>query len=225
MFDNINLKDYEIISFDIFDTLIVRYVEKPIDIFAIIEDKAEHAKKFKVNRINAEIHARKKYAREIKLDDIYTELTDIYDDDLIKRLKSMEIALEGDFCIKRQDVYNFFKICQNNHKRIIITSDMYLPKEVVEDILNKNDILNYEHLYLSSEVGERKKDGKLFQHIIKDLNVEPSKILHIGDNKNSDYNEPNKLGIKSFLIEKVKVNDNKNFLLKDSIYSKIINIL
>ena len=157
MFDNINLKDYEIISFDIFDTLIVRYVEKPIDIFAIIEDKAENAKNFQVNRINAEIHARKKYAREIKLDDIYAELTDIYDDNLIKRLKSMEIALESDFCIKREDVYNFFQTCQNNHKRIIITSDMYLPKEVIEDILNKNDILNYEHLYLSSEVGEQKK--------------------------------------------------------------------
>ena len=34
MFENIDLEYYEIISFDIFDTLIIRYVETPEDIFS-----------------------------------------------------------------------------------------------------------------------------------------------------------------------------------------------
>lgn len=44
---NINLKDYDVVSFDIFDTLIVRYVDKPENIFKIIEQKVEDAINFK----------------------------------------------------------------------------------------------------------------------------------------------------------------------------------
>lgn len=53
------VKNYDIISFDIFDTLIFRKVEKPIDIFRIIEEETGILN-FAVKRQEAERKARKK---------------------------------------------------------------------------------------------------------------------------------------------------------------------
>lgn len=223
MFENIDLENYEIISFDIFDTLIIRYVEKPEDIFSIIEYRIKDAIDFKNKRINAEKIARRKFEREITIDDIYSELKNIYNQSLIDLLKLTEIGVELEFCTKREEVYRFYNKCIEYNKRIIITSDMYLPQNVINKILVDNDILRYEHLYLSSELGMCKKDGKLFEYILKDLNVLPSKILHIGDNKISDHKIPNKIGLKALLIKKINIKNHNSCLLTESIYSKIIN--
>lgn len=220
---NINLKDYDVVSFDIFDTLIVRYVDKPENIFKIIEQKVEDAINFKKNRINAEKIVRNKFEREITIEDIYKELGNFYKKELISSLKKLEISLEIDFCTRREDVYGFFKKCIESNKKIIISSDMYLPLEVIKIILEKNNINGYMDLFLSSDTGVCKKDGKLFELIIKKLNIKPSKILHIGDNKNSDCTIPGKLGIKTLLIEKVNVKHIKRWFLKENINSKIID--
>ena len=55
----------EVISFDIFDTLIKRNCQKPIDIFKIVENRYNNQNKNEINdfsmkRIQAEIKARKK---------------------------------------------------------------------------------------------------------------------------------------------------------------------
>ena len=220
---NIDLKNYDVVSFDIFDTLIVRYVNKPEDIFEIIEEKVEKAINFKKNKKKKKKIARNNFNREITIDDIYLELKNFYDKNLIYLLKSLEISLEIDFCTRREDVCKFFEKCIELNKKIIITSDMYLPLEVIERILKKNNINGYMNLFLSSDTGVCKKDGKLFELIIKSLNIEASKILHIGDNRNSDYNIPNKLGIKTLLIEKIKVKHDKKWFLKENINSKIID--
>lgn len=223
MIRDIDLKGYNVISFDIFDTLIVRYVDKPENIFEIIEQKIESAVNFKNNRIKAEKIARNKFNREITIDDIYAELERFYDKNLIYLLKSLEISLEIDFCTRREDVYEFFEKCIELNKKVIITSDMYLPLEVIKRILEKSNINGYTNIFLSSDTGVCKKDGNLFELIIKKLNIKPSKILHIGDNKNSDYNMPNKLGIKALLIEKINIKHNKKWFLKENINSRIID--
>lgn len=222
-FKNINLKDYDVVSFDIFDTLIIRYVDRPENIFEIIEQNVDKAINFKKNRINAEKIARNKFKREITIEDIYEELGNFYKKELISLLKRLEISLEIDFCTRREAVYEFFKKCIELNKKIIISSDMYLPLEIIKRILEKNNINGYMDIFLSSDTGVCKKDGKLFELIIKKLSIEPSKILHIGDNKNSDYTIPNKLGIKTLLIEKIKVKHDKRWFLKENINSKIID--
>ena len=54
------IENYKYISFDIFDTLIKRNVEKPTDIFELIPKRYnKELKNFKEKRINAEHIARK----------------------------------------------------------------------------------------------------------------------------------------------------------------------
>lgn len=84
------IKKHDIISFDIFDTLLIRPYVKPTDLFLHIE-KLYKIKGFHKNRILAEKSARGKYIdnEEITLNQIYEEIDEKY-----KRFKEIEIEFE-----------------------------------------------------------------------------------------------------------------------------------
>ena len=66
--------DYDIISFDIFDTLIKRDINKPTDVFELIEEKY-NIKNYKNMRIKAEKTARdNSNCEEVTLDEIYKNI-------------------------------------------------------------------------------------------------------------------------------------------------------
>jgi len=80
-------------------------------------------------------------------------------------------------------------------KRVICISDSYLSINQMSSILEHHGLLKYiDQLYVSSEVGKRKSTGRLFQHVFE---KEGKKFVHIGDNHDSDYIIPKKLGIKA----------------------------
>lgn len=64
---------------------------------------------------------------------------------------------------------------------------MYLPIETVREILTSCGYEGYEKIYLSSEIGLRKKTGSLFKHFIIDSGITPKNHIHIGDALRSDY--------------------------------------
>ena len=94
------LRQYEYVSFDIFDTLICRNVKNPTDIFSIIEKVGvekfgRSVSGFKNNRIEAENRARIDSKREdITLDDIYAQLISNYNEEILNWLKRKEIEIE-----------------------------------------------------------------------------------------------------------------------------------
>lgn len=204
----INLKDlekYEYISFDIFDTLIKRNVNDPKDVFNLVEDiynrKNEDAiKDFRKKRIECENIARKENIDEINIDMIYHKLDNEYSAEISEELKKIEIDVEID--ITQQNKSKEIIECYNwalKNKKIIIISDMYLPKSVIEEILSKNNI-KYDKLYLSSDIGKKKSNSELFKYVLQDLNINSNQIIHIGDNEQSDKIMANKTNINSILV-------------------------
>lgn len=193
------IKKHNIISFDIFDTLLIRPYVKPIDLFLHIE-KLYKIKGFYKNRIMAEKLARGKYIdyEEITLNQIYEEIDDKY-----KRFKEIEIELEERILTTHKENKEIYDYALSLGKKIIIVSDMYLPKEVIEKILIKNNYTNYYKLYLSSDLMLTKASGNLYKYIINDLNVKPSTIMHLGDNYHSDFENARLYGIDAFFIEKI----------------------
>ena len=193
------IKKHDIISFDIFDTLLIRPYVKPTDLFLHIE-KLYKIKGFYKNRIMAEKLARGKYIdfEEVTLNQIYEEIDEKY-----KRFKEIEIELEERILTIHKENKKIYDYALSLGKKIIITSDMYLPKKTIEKILIKNNYTNYYKLYLSSELNLTKASGNLYKYIIYDLNVAPSSIMHIGDNFHSDFNNPKLYGIDSVYIEKI----------------------
>ena len=56
-------------------------------------------------------------------------------------------------------------------KKLIFTSDMYLPKDVIQKILDKNGYVDNDKLYLSSEVKLTKARGALYKYVLDDLKL------------------------------------------------------
>lgn len=208
------LSKYEYISFDIFDTLIIRNLQEPSDLFKLVENEYNNHNKIKIHnwyttRKKAESEAREiSKKEEITIDDIYHQIN--LDDEIKEKLKKIEIEIEIKVCEKNERVYKIYELCKIIGKKIIITSDMYLNKKIIEKILNKNDIQYYK-LYLSSDIQLTKNTGTIFKYIISDLNIANRNLIHFGDNKKSDYINARLNGIKSILIEKKNYLNFENF--------------
>lgn len=197
---------YEVISFDIFDTLIKRNIGRPKGIFTLVERKYnfdfhENLSGFRELRIAAEIKAREKTQyEEVDIDDIYHYIE--CEESRKNALEEIEIQLEKCFCQANYIMKQVYDYCQLKRKRIIITSDMYLKKETVIDILENCGYFDYEKLYLSSTLKKTKKKGSIYEYILSDLNINSRQMIHIGDAKRADNLVPMKKGIKTFYIER-----------------------
>ncbi len=199
------IETYDVISFDLFDTLIKRNVKNPTDIFVYVEQEynkinAKKIKYFQKERILAEKKARKLSGNaEITLDKIYEYMDySLEEKELLKRL---EIQIEKDFCVQNLEMHNIYEKCLKLKKSIYIITDMYLPEEVIKEILTLTGYTTYEKLYVSSTIGYTKNNGLLFQKI----NIEKNKkMLHIGDSFKADFIKPRIYGIHSVLIKKHK---------------------
>ena len=196
-------------SFDMFDTLITRLLNKPTDLFSIIEYKY-NVPNFKKNRIDAERIARKnsKY-EEVTIDDIYNELKIIDSSVNTFNVKKIEKELEIKMCVINKNFINTYYDLKEKNKKMIIITDMYLDIDTIKKILSKNNI-SYDKLYLSSEIKKTKHTGSLYNYILNDLSIAPNHIIHYGDNKISDFINPKKMGITAILVNN-EWNNNLNF--------------
>ena len=157
IYDAVN--SHEIISFDIFGTLVLRDVMKPSDIFDIVEYKYNQQspeKKlygFKAMRIQAERTMRERKETEILLDEIYQELNSKISD--VDRIKQIEVEAEYSFAVPNIEIKAIYNYALQRNKRIVLVSDMYLPYDLIVSILDRCGYAEYERLYLSSKIGSR----------------------------------------------------------------------
>lgn len=210
-------KKHSVISFDIFDTLIVRPFWEPKDLFELLSKFYNEKNNIKTYidfakyRIMAEENI-KKYknslcnGEECTLAEIYDyihEVTSIPKKQL-DQVMLEEQRMEEKYCYLRKTGKILFDYACALNKTVILTSDMYLPKNVIEEILSKNNISGYAKLYLSSELLYTKATGKLFDYVSDDLGVQFKNIVHIGDNYNTDIVNARKKGIVACHIPKAQ---------------------
>jgi len=202
-------KEIKVVSFDVFDTLVVRNVPVPEDVFELVNiqynkthPKSDFGVSFRMLRVNAEKLAReKKGKKEVTLEEIYQCMSEI-DDKSKKELMQIEIETECAICQPNYEMKDYFEHLVETGATIVITSDMYLPKNVIKSILEKCGYSKYTKLYVSSEYGDTKSAGTLFDRIIDDFQIKDKELLHIGDNFKADYWIPREKGIKTFLYKK-----------------------
>lgn len=200
----INGSRASVISFDIFDTLIERLVDRPEDVFRLLQDQYESHFENRLPvaalRIAAERKAHQKSdSPEVTLSEIYNCL-DVSDAER-SWLQDKETADEMALCFPKESMLACFDAALKSGKRVILISDMYLPRKVIEAILQKCGISGYATLYLSSEEKKVKRDGFLFLEVLKREEIQPSDLLHIGDNARGDFLVPRKLGISATLLK------------------------
>lgn len=209
------LIQYDVISFDIFDTLITRSVYDPTDVFRLIEKKTGIVG-FSDTRINAEQKAIQHHDHDVTLDDIYDEIETLADFEK-EKVKQLEIDTEIKIMVGRESVVDVYHRLLNAGKNVCCVSDMYLPKSVIENILRKCQITLPAKMIISSSVNKRKDTMTMWPYMV-DVTKGKS-YIHIGDNFVSDFINPSKQHITSAYLA------NSHFLVEHSTLGTRYNLL
>lgn len=187
---------YEVISFDVFDTLIFRPFSKPTDLFFMIGEKLNYLN-FEQIRIAMEVKARKRKKQqqgttEVSLEEIWTVMEE---ETGIPKLVGMnaELDCEMQYCFPNPYMQQVFIELKKLNKKIIVISDMYLKGEYIQQLLDKCGYGKFEYYYSSCDYGQSKSEGSLYQKVMKEFG-EKTKYIHIGDNRHSDQKQAAKAG-------------------------------
>lgn len=198
----VQIAQHKTISFDIFDTLLMRTVLEPQDVFEIVERRLINydieVSNFKQERREAERTLLLKTNPTIYEIYNYLQMKLSLTDEEKNTLLELELTTEKDLLIKRDKMVELMQFAIHSGKDVYLISDMYLPKKILEDILSKLGIRGYKDIYVSCEYRVPKCNGlfKLFKEdIISDS------YLHIGDNEDADGIFAKMNGIDSFLIK------------------------
>lgn len=218
------LREYDIISFDVFDTAIYRKVVNPLDIFELLAIKMGFPD-FKRIRKKAEMETRElnekvKGIREVSLCEIYDTLEKKYNIDISWMQK--EIELEYRMTVANPNALRLYRELLDDGKKIVFTTDMYLPLEAIKKILESNGYDQYDRIMVSNIEGARKGDGSL-QKILKNLYA-GKKIIHIGDNYEADVVMSERVGLTSYYYPRDEIYTDTDYkdVLFGSFYHSII---
>ena len=215
----------QIYSFDIFDTLLTRFVIEPSDIFKICGDRAGHCgwinlspETFREVRIQAEQRSRLFYrGGEVGLDGIYREIANTLeiDAETVDKLKALELEVEIEYLTAIPEADELIAQARRSHPHVVFISDMYLSSEFIIARLKQHNFWQEgDRLYVSSEIGKSKGKGDLFTHVLQDLQIKPAQLIHTGNSQRSDVDRPRSLGIKAVYFNDANPNRYEAILQK-----------
>lgn len=184
-------KDYDVVTFDIFDTLITRIIYEPDDLFRLMEKYIQKRYQITVDyldlRKKAETLAWVENGDYCNIHHIYQKLPEVssFSAAEAEELKELEINLELDLCIPRKDVLSIFNRLKKSGKIIILISDMYLTSAIIERMLDKCGYQGYTDLWISCERGKRKDRDTIWDDFFEKYGH--LRTIHLGDNPHSDF--------------------------------------
>ena len=188
------IDQYDCISFDLFDTLIMRSFLIPSDVFETVIrcNQIPQAEELIKVRNLAE-----KEGRALKnIDEIYEVIERKCNLNYSERekLKNLELEMEKRCIVPRKRMVELLDYARKQGKKIIILSDMYYGKKELKSICEQAGIGVWEGEIISScEIKATKEEGKAYQYL-KNFTGTDS-ILHIGDNRINDYERAKEAGL------------------------------
>ena len=206
---------YDLYSFDIFDTLITRTTATPKGIFAIMQDILQKDSKYqnipefiRRNFFNLRVQfelqyrdiLRRNYEKEdIDINFLYEQFAENYrlSEEDANLLKLLELETEYKNILPIPQNIDKVKNLVNKGARVVLISDMYLTEEIIRSFLCKCDsVFENIPIYVSSAYGKGKGSKGLYKIVQENEKVKVSKWLHCGDNVRSDINSAKQFGIR-----------------------------
>jgi FMN phosphatase YigB (HAD superfamily) len=213
------LAAFDVISFDIFDTLLFRPFASPDGLFRIAE-KTLGIQDFWQLRTAAERRLQVEYS----ISDIYRELEQAIGAENGIFLQS-EMQNELDLCYPNEYMTEVFARLPAG-KHLIATSDMYLPSAFLRRLLDKNGFGRISEIYVSNEMNCGKRDG-LFGLVKRKYSGAYRRFAHVGDNPDADFAAAKRAGFTPFHLPNVNIVGNPNrprmSPLIGSAYAGIVN--
>lgn len=201
------IEQAEIVSFDVFDTLLVRPFARPVDVFTLME-RQSGVKGFHDARILAERLAREKnHARsgsaEVTIDEIYQQIKlPGLGQTSFRALKALELTTEGEILKRSPAIGPIYDLARSLGKKVIAVSDMYLPATMISSVLARNG-LAVDEIFVSCEHQTSKHESTLYEVVARSCGVDTARITHIGDNYKADCEAALKAGVVGYHIPSV----------------------
>ncbi len=199
MVRNLPISQFDVISFDIFDTLLLRPYLKPHDLWQDLE-RREGAAGFARDREAADLKCyaiANREGREPTLDEVYALIPNC------AGMKAKELELERNVLTANPEMVQVWKKAGELGKRRVIVSDMYHSADFLEKVLREKGIDGWDGFFVSSDRQKKKRTGELFQLMLSDMGVHGEQVFHIGDNPKADVEIANREGIPAYLYVKV----------------------
>lgn len=191
---------YEVVSFDIFDTLIMRNTLVPEDVFRVMEVKLKgglEIEEFTRNRERAVLENPTANPNIHQIYDKLAELTGI-SEQTKKEILELELEVERKVLVKREEMADVLKEVCKRGKKVCLITDMYLPGDIITDLLENLGICGFDDLMVSCDYRTLKGE-ELFDRFQKRHPAES--YLHIGDNIFSDIECSQKHGMDCVMID------------------------
>ncbi len=198
------LSDASVVSFDLFDTLLIRKVLFPEDVFSLVSVKTRGICPEGFNYLFYRQSVRD-LPGEPDLEEMYHEIGRRSGQpwNVLRQFMDAEIETEQKVLCARAGVAELLERLASEGKRIVLTSDMYLPSSILEPVLRREGITAYEKLFVSCEYHVRKATG-LFRHVMEEMNVPGETIAHIGDDAEADGRAARAAGFRPILLPTTK---------------------
>lgn len=192
----------QIVSFDIFDTLIMRKIFSPEDVFRLLGSRTKELNiNIDIGAVRAKISAKCDSCASI--DDIYMAIKEETDlsDEVIEDIKTIERDIDEQLCVARNDIVKLYEYCIESGKEVYLISDMYYTLQDIKQLLDKCglSVIDDRHIWISCEKKKDKISGSLWKEYSSVVG-ENAKCIHIGDNKTGDIENPTKYGIDSYYV-------------------------
>lgn len=207
------IEHHSVVSFDIFDTLLVRRVVEPETAFYMLENKLEF-EDFGKMRSNIREYFKQEFPRHLRLDEIYGYLKQFgpagKDWDAVLQA---EIELEKKITVVRREMQQLLQHARNKGKKVVLTTDMYYTSAMLQEILDGHGISGYDKIIVSCEVRRSKQRGTMWEALREAFPQET--IMHVDDRTDFDPEPIAQARIDYYAIaspEKLLVNGGLAFL-------------
>jgi hypothetical protein len=206
-----------VISFDVFDTLLVRVQARPGDLFvqlaaelAAADLKVSPPAEFARVRQQAELAARRTApGGEVTLEEIYAALAASldWDDAAREQARQRELDLEEHSLRPVPEMQPRVRAARRQAEAVWFLSDMYLPAAFLERVLRREGFFqDGDRLFVSGEWRASKARGDLFAKARAEAPQPITLWTHIGDNPHGDQLVPQAQGIQSELFRTAALN-------------------
>lgn len=223
----------DVVSFDVFDTLIVRPFSDPTDLFYLI-GMYFSCPDFRLFRIEAEQKARykKKNGAEVTLGEIWYELENMTGIPAKEGIL-IEKEVEQKYCFANPYFVGLPEKIKEAGKKVIVISDMYLDQKFLLNLLVQQGFGMVDVCFVSAEYGGTKADGTLYEIVRRKMEEMEDRyslrFLHIGDNRHSDIDMAKRAGWDTFWYPNVQEQGRRYrprdmSVMTGSMYRGLVNI-
>lgn len=197
--------DFDVLSVDVFDTLITRSLAQPSHVFAVLEKELmeqtmspsvrQMFNGFARARLFAERRTRENKAKtspyaDITLDEIYAEirreLRISFSESRV--IADREMTIERELAVAVPHTVSAIGRARQAGVRVIAVSDNYMSSQQLLSMFEAVGITGFslDDIFVSCEIGGTKANGQIWPEVLRRINVPVHRIVHVGDHKEVD---------------------------------------